>query len=73
MPRRKEEDRHLGNRPNVAKRERVIDMYDSGMSMRAIAAVVGVSHQAVHMMLWRSGHPRRMRGGNTGGHSRHKK
>jgi transposase-like protein len=68
-----EEARHLGNFPNTEKRERVIDMYDSGMTMRQIAAKIGVSHQAVHQMLWRAGHPRRMRGGNTGTHSRHAK
>jgi transposase-like protein len=67
------ETRHLGNFPNTEKRERVIDMYDSGMTMRQIAAKIGVSHQAVHQMLWRAGHPRRMRGGNTGNHSRHAK
>jgi len=67
------ETRHLGNFPNTEKRERVIDMYDSGMTMRQIAAKIGVSHQAVHQMLWRAGHPRRMRGGNTGTHSRHAK
>ena len=68
-----DEPKHFGNRPNLAKREQVIELYDSGMSMRAVAAVMGVSHQAIHRMLWRSGHPRRMRGGNTGSHSRHAK
>lgn len=68
-----EVDRHCGNKPNLARREKVIDMYDSGMTMRAVAAVMGVSHQAIHRMLWRAGHPRRMRGGNTGSHSRHAK
>jgi transposase-like protein len=68
-----EVERHCGNKPNLAKREKVIDMYDSGMTMRAVAAVMGVSHQAIHRMLWRAGHPRRMRGGNTGSHSRHAK
>jgi transposase-like protein len=73
MAKKAEENQHYGNRPNLAKREKVIDMYDSGMTMRAIAVVMGVSHQAIHSMLWRAGHPRRMRGGNTGGHSRHAK
>jgi transposase-like protein len=68
-----EVERHCGNKPNLARREKVIDMYDSGMSMRAVAAAMGVSHQAIHRMLWRAGHPRRMRGGNTGSHSRHAK
>jgi transposase-like protein len=64
---------HLGNMPDTTKREKVIDMYDSGLTMREIAAKMGVSHQAIHQMLWRAGHPRRMRGGNTGSHSRHAK
>jgi transposase-like protein len=68
-----DDDRHCGNKPNLAKREKVIDLYDSGLTMRAVAAVIGVSHQAIHRMLWRAGHPRRMRGGNTGSHSRHAK
>jgi transposase-like protein len=68
-----DEERHCGNKPNLAKREKVIDLYDSGMTMRAVAVVMGVSHQAIHRMLWRAGHPRRMRGGNTGSHSRHAK
>jgi transposase-like protein len=73
MMRDEELERNCGNKPNLAKREKVIDLYDSGMTMRAVAAVMGVSHQAIHRMLWRAGHPRRMRGGNTGSHSRHKK
>jgi len=65
--------RHCGSKPNVAKREKVIELYDSGLTMRAVAAIMGVSHQAIHRMLWRAGHPRRIRGGNTGSHSRHAK
>ena len=68
-----EMNRHRGNQPNWPKRDKVIDLYDSGLSMRAVAAEMGVSHQAIHRMLWRAGHPRRMRGGNTGSHSRHAK
>ena len=39
--------------PDTEKREKIIDMYDSGMTMREIAAKVGVSHQAVHQMFYK--------------------
>lgn len=64
---------HTGRYPNEARRKTVKAMYESGMSMRAIAAVIGTSYQAVQSLLDRAGVPRRPSGGNTGSHSRHKK
>ena len=65
--------RHTGNLPNEARRQRVIALYQTGLSMRDVAREVGVTFQAVHSMLVRAGVYRRSRGGNTGGHSRHRK
>lgn len=65
--------RHTGNLPNEARRQRVIQLYETGLSMRDVAREVNVTFQAVHSMLVRAGVYRRPRGGNTGPHSRHRK
>lgn len=59
--------------PNFERRAQVKALYESGLSVRQIAAQVGVTFQAVQSMLARMGVPRRPRGGNQGPHSRHKK
>lgn len=59
--------------PNLERREQVKTLYESGLSVRQIAAQIGVTFQAVQSMLARMGVPRRPRGGNQGPHSRHKK
>lgn len=64
---------HTGRLPNESRRQAVAAMYKGGMSLRAIADMVGVSAQAVQSMLARMGVDRRPPGGNTGGHSRHRK
>lgn len=64
---------HTGNSPNEMRRVVVASCYASGLSIRAIAAITGVSFQAVHSMLKRMKVPMRQRGGNSGSHSRHKK
>ena len=58
---------------NIQKRDRVRTLYESGLSIRQVAKEVGVTFQAVQSMLDRMGVPRRMRGGNTGSHSRHRR
>jgi transposase len=65
--------RHAGNMPNEARRHTVRVLYDSGLSIRAIAERIGVSFQAVHSLLRRSGVVLRPRGSNQGHHSRHKR
>lgn len=63
---------HVGPDPNTARRFTVCAMYDAGLSLRQIAAALGITYQAVHQILVRSGVPRRPRGGNQGSHSRRK-
>lgn len=63
---------HRGAVPNVTRRAMVVQLYRGGRSARAVAEAVGISHQAVLRMLDRCGEPRRPRGGNMGGHSRHR-
>lgn len=62
---------HTGCAPNEDRRQAVAALYQSGMSIRAVGELVGVSPQAVHSMLERMNIERRPRGGNQGGHSRH--
>lgn len=62
-----------GSLPDLARRELVGSMYQSGMTLRDVAARIGVSYQAVYQLLKRSGIPVRPRGGNTGTHSRHRR
>jgi transposase len=64
---------HTGNVPNAERRHTVIVLYESGLSIRAVAARIGVTFQAVHRMLHRAGVPMRPRGHNVGHHSRHRK
>ena len=64
---------HTGPYPNTSRRVAVVAMYEAGLSLRQIAARIGVSFQAVHGMLRRAGVAVRDRGGNTGSHSRHRK
>lgn len=77
MPRRKAAPlnrfAHTGNQPNEARRTAVASLYQTGMSLRDVATVIGVSYQAVHSMLQRANVPLRGRGGNQGSHSRHRK
>jgi hypothetical protein len=79
MPRQKKsslivhETRHAGNVPHEIRRAKVLALYQSGLSVRAVAEEVGVTFQAVHSMLQRMGVTMRPRGGNMGGHSRHRK
>jgi transposase len=64
---------HTGQRPNEERRQVIVALYQSGLSIRAVADMVGVTPQAVHSMLQRTGVERRPRGGNQGSHSRHRK
>lgn len=64
---------HTGRKANELRRTRVRDLYESGLSIRQVAAHVGTSYQAVQAMLKRIGIQRRPPGGNQGSHSRHKK
>ena len=78
MPQRRidrivDESRHAGNIPHAIRRAKVMALYRSGLSLRLVAAEMGVSFQAVHSMLRRMGVSLRSRGGNTGNHSRHRK
>lgn len=73
MPRTSKRFAHTGRRPNDERRQAVLAMYESGMSIRAVADVMMVTPQAVQSMLSRMGQPRRPRGGNRGSHSRHHK
>ena len=61
-----------GATPNLARRELVKSMYEEGMTLRQIAKSLGITYQAVHSMLQRTGVTLRPRGGNTGSHSRRK-
>ena len=65
--------RHVGNTPNEARRHTVRVLYESGLSLRMVADRIGVTYQAVHALLQRSGVVLRPRGCNVGTHSRHKK
>lgn len=65
--------RHTGNKPNDEKRQIAIVLYRSGLTLRECAKRMGVTYQAVHNLLIRSGEPLRGRGGNYGSHSRKKK
>lgn len=64
---------HTGRRPNDDRRQAVLALYQSGLSIHAVSALIGVSPQAVHSMLQRMGAQLRPRGGNRGSHSRHRK
>jgi transposase len=64
---------HTGNSPNAMRRVVVSSLYESGMSIREIASIVGTTFQAVHSLLRRMGVQMRSRGGSTGRHSRHKR
>ena len=59
--------------PNQERRALVKQLYESGLSVRQIAAQTGRTFQAIQSMLSRMGVPRRPRGGNQGPHSRHRK
>ena len=65
--------RHAGNMPNEHRRHTVRVLYESGLSIRDVSVRIGVSFQAVHALLKRSGVVLRPRGCNVGSHSRHKK
>lgn len=64
---------HTGRRPNEDRRQAVLALYESGMSISAVSEIMGVTPQAVHSMLQRMGAPRRPQGGNRGSHSRHRR
>jgi predicted DNA-binding protein YlxM (UPF0122 family) len=63
---------HTGNQPNTGRRHVAITLYESGLSLREVAAALKVTYQAIHNILVRAGVPRRGRGGNQGSHSRRK-
>lgn len=63
----------VGSIPDIARRELVGSMYQSGMTLRQVAEALGITYQAVHSLLVRANIPLRPRGGSTGGHSRHRK
>ncbi len=64
---------NTGNKPNEEKRQIVRMLYNTGLSTRQVAERMGVTFQAVHSMLRRSGVQLRGHGGSTGSHSRRKK
>lgn len=59
--------------PSIRDVAHLKELYDRGLTLRQIAERVGMTHQAVHQKLVRAGVELRPRGGNTGGHSRHRK
>lgn len=61
----------MSNSEDLARRQQAAALYRAGLTLRAIAAQMGVSYQAVHKLLVKAGVERRPRGGNTGSHSRH--
>lgn len=63
----------VGGIPDLARRELVGSMYQSGMTLREVGKSLGISYQAVYSLLKRAGIPVRPRGGSTGSHSRHRK
>ena len=65
--------RHVGNMPNEERRHTVRVLYESGLSLRDIGVTIGVTFQAVHSLLKRSGVEMRPRGYSVGSHSRHRK
>lgn len=73
MPKKYFYFRHTGNKPNEEKRDVAKMLYLSGLSIRQVAEEMGVTFQATHGMLQRSGVKLRGKGGMTGGHSRQKK
>lgn len=54
-----------------AKRQWIIELYQSGLNLQQVGEKVGMSKQAVYQHLKAAGVERRMRGGNTHGGSRH--
>lgn len=64
---------HKGNKPDEAKRAEAVRLYATGLSIRQVALLMGITFQAVHGLLTRSGVEMRQRGGNVGAHSRHRK
>jgi predicted DNA-binding protein YlxM (UPF0122 family) len=58
---------------HARKVEQMKAMYAKGMTLRAIAERMNMTHQAVHQALTQAGVAMRPRGGNTGGHSRHRR
>lgn len=71
--RKRERFSHTGRRPNEERRQAVLTLYQSGLSIRDVAKLIGVTPQAVQSLLHRMGAERRPRGGNQGAHSRHRK
>jgi predicted DNA-binding protein YlxM (UPF0122 family) len=53
--------------------EQMKALYAKGFTLRQIAERLGLTHQAVHQKLTAAGVAMRPRGGNTGGHSRHRR
>lgn len=64
---------HTGNKPDLEKRAEAVRLYQTGLSLRQVGLLMGITFQAVHSLLTRSGIPLRKRGGNQGAHSRRKK
>lgn len=61
----------MPSKDELSRRRQAVMLYRDGLTLRAIAEKMGVSHQAVHKLLVKAGVERRPRGGNTGSHSRH--
>ena len=55
------------------RRQRMRRLYESGMTLRAVAEKMGCSFQSVHQVLRLMGVPMRTRGGNMGSHSRRRR
>ena len=64
---------HMGRKPNEDRRGVARMLYQSGLSLRQVAEKMGITFQAAHGLLKRSGVVMRPKGGHTGSHSRQKK
>ena len=56
---------------SLERRAACVALYREGLTMHQIAERIGISRQAVHLHLKMANEPRRPRGGNTHGGSRH--
>lgn len=62
-----------GRKPDLQRRREAAMLYGAGLSCRDVGAQLGITGQAVWLMLKRHGVILRGRGGNRGSHSRHRK
>ena len=63
--------RRMTRAASLERRAACVALYREGLTMNQIAERVGISRQAVHLHLKMADEPRRPRGGNTHGGSRH--